>query len=172
MFCDSSFIFHSHSVSIGRVFGLSFAQQRLFNRRHPYLLIYVVAANAISKNSPYTLPDFYVVKFSYWNIFVGRWPYEKFSTWKFFQWKFHITKISRFVVCGHIKLPVVAATIYICNLVPRPCTTPWFYLAAMEKNREKTWDQNYVTDRKWWTRLVQTKSMLRTNRVHHFRSVT
>ena len=27
-------------------------------------------------------------------------------------------------------------------------------------------------DRKWWTRLVQTESTLRTNRVHHFRSVT
>ena len=23
------------------------------------------------------------------------------------------------------------------------------------KNREKAWDQNYVTDRKWWTRLVR-----------------
>ena len=26
---------------------------------------------------------------------------------------------------------------------------------AVEKNREKAWDQNYVTDRKWWTRLVR-----------------
>ena len=24
----------------------------------------------------------------------------------------------------------------------------------MEKNREKAWDQNYVIDWKWWTRLV------------------
>jgi len=23
----------------------------------------------------------------------------------------------------------------------------------VEKNQEKAWDQNYVTDRKWWTRL-------------------
>jgi len=30
----------------------------------------------------------------------------------------------------------------------------------MEKNREKAWDQSYVTDRKWWTRLVQTKSTI------------
>ena len=34
---------------------------------------------------------------------------------------------------------------------------------------EKAWDQNYVTDRKWWTLLVQTEPTLRTNRVHHFR---
>ena len=40
------------------------------------------------------------------------------------------------------------------------------------ENREKAWDQNYVTDRKWWTRLVRTESTLRTDRVHHFRSVT
>ena len=37
---------------------------------------------------------------------------------------------------------------------------------------EKSWDQNYTTDRKWWTRLVQTKSTLHTNRVHHFRPMT
>ena len=46
-----------------------------------------------------SIPDFYVVKFSCWNIFVGRRPYENFSTRKFFQRKFHITKISRFTVC-------------------------------------------------------------------------
>ena len=28
----------------------------------------------------------------------------------------------------------------------------------MEKNQEKTWDQNYVTDRKRWTRFVKTTS--------------
>ena len=39
------------------------------------------------------------------------------------------------------------------------------------KNWEKAWDQNYVMDWKWWTRLVQTESTLRTDRVHHFRSV-
>ena len=30
----------------------------------------------------------------------------------------------------------------------------------MEKHREKAWDQNYVMDRKWWTRLVQTESTI------------
>jgi len=40
----------------------------------------------------------------------------------------------------------------------------------VEKNWEKAWDHCYVTDRKWWTRLVQTESTLCTNRVHHFRS--
>ena len=45
-------------------------------------------------------------------------------------------------------------------------------ILAVEKNREKAWDQNYITDWKWWTRLVQTKSTLHTNRVHHFRSMT
>ena len=37
---------------------------------------------------------------------------------------------------------------------------PRFYLAALEKNWEKAWDQNYATDRKWWTRLVQTESTI------------
>ena len=49
-----------------------------------------------------------------------------------------------------------------CSLVPR------FYLASMEKNREKAWDQNYVMDRKWWTRLVRNVDSVCTNRVHHF----
>ena len=39
------------------------------------------------------------------------------------------------------------------TFVPRPLALR-FYLAAMEKNQEKAWDQYYVTDRKWWTRLV------------------
>jgi len=43
---------------------------------------------------------------------------------------------------------------------PRPQATPRFYLAAMEKNWEKAWDQNYVTDRKWWTRFVLTESTI------------
>ena len=37
---------------------------------------------------------------------------------------------------------------------PRPQATPRFYLAAVEKNPEKAWDQNYITDRKWWTQYV------------------
>ena len=45
------------------------------------------------------------------------------------------------------------------SLVPRPLPDR-FYLAAVEKNQEKAWDQNYVTDQKWWTRLVQTESTL------------
>ena len=32
--------------------------------------------------------------------------------------------------------------------------TPSLYCAAME-NLEKVWDQNYVTDRKWWAQLVR-----------------
>ena len=27
-------------------------------------------------------------------------------------------------------------------------------------NREKAWDQNYIMDREWWTRLVQTESII------------
>ena len=30
----------------------------------------------------------------------------------------------------------------------------------MEKNREKAWEQSYVTDRKWWTRFVLTESTI------------
>ena len=65
---------------------------------------------------------------------------------------------------------------------------------SCRENREKAWDQNYaklrhrpemvdsvctnrtmqnyVTDRKWWTRLVCNVDSVCTNRVHHFRSVT
>ena len=49
--------------------------------------------------------------------------------------------------------------------------TPRFYLAAMEKNWEKTWDQNYVTDRKWWTRFVLTEPTISSpdlgSKLHH-----
>ena len=41
---DSSF-FHSYSVSIGNIFGLSLAHQRLSNCHLPYFFIYVVASN-------------------------------------------------------------------------------------------------------------------------------
>jgi len=47
--------------------------------------------------------------------------------------------------------------------LPRPQGTPRSYLTAVEKNREKAWDHCYVTDRKWWTWLVQIESTLRTN---------
>ena len=40
------------------------------------------------------------------------------------------------------------------------------------ENREKAWDQNYVTDQKWWTLLVCNMDSVCTNRVHHFQSVT
>ena len=46
---------------------------------------------------------------------------------------------------------------------PHPQVIPRFYLAAVGKNREKAWDHYYVTDWRWWTRLVQTKSTLHTN---------
>ena len=41
----------------------------------------------------------------------------------------------------------------------------------MEINREKAWDQKYVTDWKWWTQLVSNVDSVRTNRVHHFRFI-
>jgi len=50
--------------------------------------------------------------------------------------------------------------------------TPRFYLAAVDKNQEKASDYYYVTDLKWWTRLVRNVDLVRTNRVHHFRSMT
>ena len=43
----------------------------------------------------------------------------------------------------------------IITFYSHPQATPRFYLGAVEKNWEKAWDQNYVTDRKWWTRLVR-----------------
>ena len=44
------------------------------------------------------------------------------------------------------------------SLVPRPL--PDFISQPWRKIREKAWDQNYVTDQKWWTRLVQTESTI------------
>ena len=41
---------------------------------------------------------------------------------------------------------VTSVTSLVCPQAP-----PRFYPAAVEENREKTWDQNYVTDQKWWT---------------------
>ena len=55
---------------------------------------------------------------------------------------------------------------------PRPQVPPRFYLAAVEKNWEKAWDQNYVMDRKWWTQSVCNVDSVCTNQVHHFRSMT
>ena len=36
------------------------------------------------------------------------------------------------------------------------------------ENREKVWDHCYVTDRKWWTRLVCNVDSVCSNRFHHF----
>jgi len=33
-------------------------------------------------------------------------------------------------------------------------------------------EQNYITNRKWWTQLVRNVDSVCTNRVHHFQSVT
>ena len=44
---------------------------------------------------------------------------------------------------------------------PHPQATPRFYLVVMEKNREKAWDHYYVTDRKWWTRLMRNVDSVR-----------
>ena len=64
---------------------------------------------------------------------------------------------------GYAKMPYISQQrdgcqlnwfqLQLCCLIPRPL--PDFIL---EKNWEKAWDQNYVTDRQWWTRLVQTES--------------
>ena len=56
---------------------------------------------------------------------------------------------------------------------PLPQATPGFYLAAVEKNREKAWGHCYATGWKWWTRLVCNVDSVCTctNQVHHFRSV-
>ena len=57
---DSSFLFHSHSVSIGSVFGVSFAHQRLSNHRLHTSYIYVVASNTFRKSFPQQLLSPYV----------------------------------------------------------------------------------------------------------------
>ena len=106
MFYDSSFVFHSHSVSIRKSFWALFRTPTPLQPSPP-VLFYIRGSrecNFFRKTfpwqllSPYVLPDFYVVKFSCCNIFVGRRLYKNFSTRTFFQRKFHITKISRFTV--------------------------------------------------------------------------
>ena len=74
------------------------------------------------------------------------------------------------LVCGvyvHVYCMCVCSMYYPC-----PQASPRFCLASVEKNREKAWDQNYVTDRKWWTWLARNMDSVCTNCVHHFRSVT
>ena len=46
---------------------------------------------------------------------------------------------------------------YVHHWSPQPCpqAPPKFCLAAVEKSWEKAWNQNYVTNRKWWTQLVR-----------------
>ena len=106
MFYDSSFIFQSHSVSIGRDFGLYFAHQCLSNRRRPYIFIYVVAANVISFEN-FSMAVTLSVRSSQLlccKIFVLKYFRRTSTLRKFFQQKFHITKISRFtVVTNHSK---------------------------------------------------------------------
>ena len=41
------------------------------------------------------------------------------------------------------------------NLIASSPRHSKIYLAAEEKSWEKAWDQNYVTDWKWWTQLVR-----------------
>ena len=83
------FLFHCHSVSIGSVFGVSFALQRLSNRRLPYFFIYVVASNATFPfeklfHGSYFLCTFLppalaaLLQTLCCKIFVGHRPYENF----------------------------------------------------------------------------------------------
>ena len=67
-------------------------------------------------------------------------------------------------MCGRVQNKVLT----LASLVPRPLT-------AVEKNREKAWDQNYAKLRhrpEMVDSVVQTESLLRTNQVHHFWSGT
>ena len=131
---DSSFIFHS-------VFELSFAHQRLSNRRLLYFIIYVAVANIIpsmavtlsvrssrlhicsslpllrarAARNPimlqYTNNASYIVVLKY---------FRRTSTLrKFFQRKFYITKISRFTVAslGIVK-SCVTALLWVANILP------------------------------------------------------
>ena len=95
MLCDSSFVFHSHSVSIGRVFGLSFAHQRLSNRHRPYFFIYVVAENAISfEKLPWQLLSVCSFRLLCCKIFVLKYFRRMSTLRKFFNTKIFLTKIS------------------------------------------------------------------------------
>ena len=89
-------------------------------------------------------------------------------------WKksiYGILKVFIKVNCVHVCTQVVSDTwtSTVHKYQPCPQATPRFYLAAVEENREKAQDQNYVTDRKWWTRLVGNVDSVCTDRVHHFR---
>ena len=59
----------------------------------------------------------------------------------------------------------------LAGLVPRPL--PDFILQPWRKiGRRHGIKTRSQTMQKWWTRSVQSESMLHTDRVHHFRSVT
>jgi len=118
---DSSFLFHSHSVSIGSVFGVSFTRQRLSNHRlhtslytwqpripfenllHSsyFLCTYALAClslHARAERKPITLLRTLCCKIFVLKYFRRTPTLRNFSTRKFFQRKFRITKISRFMV--------------------------------------------------------------------------
>ena len=102
MLYKSSF---SHSVSIGSVFVLSFAHQRLSNRHRPYLFIYVVAANTIPFENFSMAVSLSVCSSQLLccKIFVLKYfrrtsNLRKIFNTKIFLRKFHITKISWFTV--------------------------------------------------------------------------
>ena len=93
MFYDSSFVFHSHSVSIGRVFGHTNASPTI--AAHTFYIRGSCECNFFQKTlpwqllSPYVLPDFYVVK-----IFVLKYFCRTPTLRKFFNTKIYPTKIS------------------------------------------------------------------------------
>ena len=131
MFYDCSFIFHSHSVSIWRVFGLFFAHQRLSNRHRPFFFLYVVAANAISFKKNFSMAVILSVcsfRLLCCKIFMLK-CFRRRST----LWKFHITTISRFMVCNNVMFVVwdfhyppillVCVCVCVCACVRVHCVT-------------------------------------------------
>ena len=94
---DSSFIFHSHSVSIGRFFGISFAHQCL-QPSPPILFIYVVTANTIPFekhfHGRYSLRTFFDSQLLCCKIFMLKYFHRTSTLRRIFNTKIFPTKIS------------------------------------------------------------------------------
>ena len=109
---SSFFLFHSHSVSIGSVFGLPFAHQRLSNRRLPYFFIiqgsleYISFRNfsmevtfSVSFFSP-VLATLLLQRLFCKKIFVLKYFRRTLTLRKFFNMKIFPTKYENFPIYG------------------------------------------------------------------------
>ena len=102
---DSSFLFHSHSISIGSVFRLSFAHQRLSNHYLPYFFIYMVVSNT-------TIP--------FEKLFHGSSPICTFFPTSHLFYYVHVPRESRLPNNNNVQTP--CCKIFVLKYVQRTWT--------------------------------------------------